>query len=661
MQTSFCLNQCPSSSWPAAASLALLLLMFQPSSLLAQKDDFNDGNDDGWTRFDPRGMLGAGPAASWSFPNGNSYRIEVPVRAELNIAGQGRAASIIESQAYTDFYVEVDIIDWDESSVQTAGIAARMKDTDPGLGTLDGYFLNYDFGSGRDLSISLITDEAPVVSQLEDTTGGVDNYDFESGKDYRLVFIGQGAQLEGRIYELPVTDEPVVVITATDATYSQGVCGLITADSASAETIADVTFDNYRAGPGPDRPLFASDPPLIENMDPANRSTFLGGISRLSFDVRTADPNTIGFDDIKVLVNGLDVSGSLTITGEPAHRTVSWDGIESDRLYTVQITASDDQGRTTVETLAFDTLNPATARMIEAEDYNYGLSGGLPLIKVCNPTEQPPTADSGGGFQDNPPPSGFESGDGGLQVNGDGVGYLDLAGIREVDFHDMSTTIGEPEINNYRLCNPVGVEKTTDAVRQKYLDLSIPDWDQDVFDVEAGEWLNYSRTFPEGHYRILLRAASSAHQEVELSLVTGNAGQPGQDTQTLGTFVVPDTGPYHEYVDLTDPASGDPVTVALSGVETLRLTALSAAGNLRLNYLLVVQGEVAIDLENPRVAGGDFLFDLGTANGVAYQVQTKAALADAWQNAQEIAGDGSLATVTLPVAGESLFVRVISP
>jgi hypothetical protein len=526
---------------------------------------------------------------------------------------------------------------------------------------LDCYFLNYDFGSGRDLSISLITDEAPEVAQLEDTTGGVDRYDFKSGRDYRLVFIGQGAQLEGRIYELPVTDEPVVVITATDATYTQGVCGLITADSASAETLADVTFDNYRAGSGPDRPLFASDPPLIENVDPVNRSTFLSGVSRLSFEVRTADPNTIGFGDIEVLVNGLDLSGSLTIAGEPTHRTVSWDGIESDRLYTVRITARDDQGRSSVETVVFDTLNPATARMIEAEDYNYGLSGGLPLIKVCNPAEQPPTADSGGGFQDNPPPSGFESGEAGLPVNGGGVGYLDTAGIREVDFHDMSTAIGEAEINNYRLCNPVGVEKTTDVLRQKYVDLSIPDWDQDVFDVEAGEWLNYSRTFPEGNYRILLRAASSANQQVELSLVTGNAGQPGQVTQVLGTFVVPDTGLYHEYVDLTDPASGDPVTVALSGVETLRLTALNAAGNLRLNYLLVVEGEITIALEDPRSAGGDFLFDFGTANGVAYQVQTKAALADSWQNAREIAGDGSVATVTLPVAGESLFVRVISP
>ena len=62
------------------AALASLLIFsacvaFTPDRAVAQADDFNDGNDTGWVRYDPLGTVGLGPMATYSFPNGG-YRIQ---------------------------------------------------------------------------------------------------------------------------------------------------------------------------------------------------------------------------------------------------------------------------------------------------------------------------------------------------------------------------------------------------------------------------------------------------------------------------------------------------------------------------------------------------------------------------------------------------------
>src|SRR5215204_470972 len=125
-----------------------------------QSDDFNDGNDTGWVRYDPLGAVGAGPQTSWSFPSGG-YRIRASRNPAIPAsAGPARGGSY-HTNDYTDFYIAADIVNWDESLDQAIGLLARM--TELGLGTTDGYALTYQVPD-HDIDITRFTDEGAVES-----------------------------------------------------------------------------------------------------------------------------------------------------------------------------------------------------------------------------------------------------------------------------------------------------------------------------------------------------------------------------------------------------------------------------------------------------------------------------------------------------------------
>jgi hypothetical protein len=68
----------------------------------------------------------------------------------------------------------------------------------------------------------------------------------DSTKDYRFVFIGNGINLTGQVYQLPDMSNPVATIVGVDATYTQGLAGIFTYDNSSAaNNPVDVTFDNF--------------------------------------------------------------------------------------------------------------------------------------------------------------------------------------------------------------------------------------------------------------------------------------------------------------------------------------------------------------------------------------------------------------------------------
>src|SRR2546425_781580 len=136
--------------------LAFLLLAAVPLMLNAQlTDDFDDGNDNGWTRYDPIGTV-LPKIATFSFPNGG-YRIQTAPSPAPTQVGPGRAGSFRMETNYTDFYVTVDIVSWDTNVSQAFGILARV--TNIGLGTSDGYAMTWN--TGGDLDISVFTGEDP--------------------------------------------------------------------------------------------------------------------------------------------------------------------------------------------------------------------------------------------------------------------------------------------------------------------------------------------------------------------------------------------------------------------------------------------------------------------------------------------------------------------
>jgi hypothetical protein len=223
------------------ALYALLVFGIGTPACFGQIDDFNDGNDAGWTRYNPIGV------GSWSLPNGNSYRIRTAPSPDPMNFGPGRAGSLRNGVTYTNFYVAVDVINWDDTVPQAFGILARV--TDAGPGATKGYAFTFDRGTtatSGDVDISVITGEVPTGLTLL----GEDSFHLVPGRTYRFVFIGTGPNFEGRVYEHPNLTTPVVQVMSLnpDATYGSGVCGLVMYDNSSNDLgTTDATFDNYFA------------------------------------------------------------------------------------------------------------------------------------------------------------------------------------------------------------------------------------------------------------------------------------------------------------------------------------------------------------------------------------------------------------------------------
>lgn len=203
-------------------------------------DDFDGGNDSGWTRFNPLGN------AIYSFPGGNSYRIQAPISPDPGTFGPARAGAYRADEISGDFHVTVDLLDWDNSSDthQAIGIFARASQIGPG--TADGYFFHYDpYGraGGATLWIDRITDES---ADFEAVSVSITRLD--PSLDYRLEFTASGSELTGRVYELSNLSSPLYEISKTDSTYTSGYFGLLVADQGALLTgnqSADATFDNF--------------------------------------------------------------------------------------------------------------------------------------------------------------------------------------------------------------------------------------------------------------------------------------------------------------------------------------------------------------------------------------------------------------------------------
>ena len=208
---------------------------------MGQVDDFNDGNDDGWDRYDPIAASGLGGIATFSFPGNDTYRIQTEPSPAPGTVGPGRAGAVRSDMVYSDFHVSVDIVDWDPSFSQVFGIIARLNNV--GLGQTDGYAFTYDITTG-DLDMTSFTGEDPEGGDFP--YSGIDNVTLVRGNRYRMVCTGAGQELTAAIYALPDLENPIARITGTDGRYSSGTLGLLNYD-VSGSSRTDVTYDNFAA------------------------------------------------------------------------------------------------------------------------------------------------------------------------------------------------------------------------------------------------------------------------------------------------------------------------------------------------------------------------------------------------------------------------------
>jgi len=260
-------------------SAVLLVALSWHGHVLAQSDDFNDGNDTApvaWTHYDGISTIfGAPPQDTWTFPNGDSYRLQASASASPGTTGPARVSSFPPNN-YTDFYSEVDVVNWDNTYSQAIGLLGRAGSFGTfGFPNTRGYMFIYVNGA-----VSAGTDNYIAIARLQNdsqtrgihgssgTTAEAHGITLDPSSKYRFVFIGKGTHLEGRIYQLPDVHTPIAVVSANTAgdsiQHSSGQCGLFAFNVADGLSIdfagpADVTFDNYVAASDAPDSSFADD------------------------------------------------------------------------------------------------------------------------------------------------------------------------------------------------------------------------------------------------------------------------------------------------------------------------------------------------------------------------------------------------------------------
>lgn len=253
----------------AAVGLAACLLTVLSQQALAQSDDFNDGNDAGWTRY----ALPFYGAPTYSFPDdgsgGKAYKIYAPpTGSDLYGLGNARAGSFRASPVYTGrFSVGVDLLQWNAAWRQEAGILYYLQDIN--LGTSDGYAATYS-SAYKTMYISVLFDERPTTAgQLADGSIVLDEQ-----HDYRLVVSSHDGYTHlFQLFDKAQPTAPWASVIAYDSTYSAGVCGLLVfQQSYPSDTMgAEATFDNYFAGVPPTGTMPATVTDLFP--PPAGRAT----------------------------------------------------------------------------------------------------------------------------------------------------------------------------------------------------------------------------------------------------------------------------------------------------------------------------------------------------------------------------------------------------
>lgn len=303
------------------------------------------------------------------------------------------------------------------------------------------------------------------------------------------------------------------------------------------------------------------DPPIISQVYP-DGTRLLQATNTLSFQVTSAAP--IDASGVQVILNGVDVSGSLSMSGAGTTAiTASYAGLQTNKIYSVVINITDTLNLSSLLNVDFDTYAPNL--LWEAEDYDYD-SGQFINSPILSST---PTAGS----------------------------YFGVSGAEGIDFHDRNGN----GAHTYRSSDAMAISGTGDTSRQNFVNAGVSDYNLGWFDgagfpdgnnvgissYQAEEWVNYTRTFAPGEYNLYARITSGSGPTatVRVAKVTSGQGTANQITTALGQFKFPALGwDAYAYVPLTDPF-GNPVKVALTNTETLKVLAGSGAN---INFFMVV-------------------------------------------------------------------------
>ena len=256
--------------------------------------------------------------------------------------------------------------------------------------------------------------------------------------------------------------------------------------------------------------------------------------------------------------------------------------------------------------------------------------------------------------------------------------YFGLIGTEGVDFHDYS---GDgPEL--FRTSDKMSTADADDTARTNFTSAGVTDYNIGYFDgggfpagqnvgldgYEQQEWVNYTRNFPAGTYNIYARIANgnSGVATVPVSMVTGGQGTANQTTTPLGVFNFPDIGwTAYNFIPMTDKF-GNAVQVALSGTNTLRVSAGSGAN---INFFILLPADTNTPTITSVYPDGTTLvqgtnklaFTVSSANHSIPQSNVMVTLNGVTNNSLTFTGSASSWNVSVPLAlNVTNYVTVIS-
>ncbi len=547
-------------------------------------------------------------------------------------------------RTYTNFYIAVDLVAWDTGTGKITNSTyfdpANVNSDHTGMtnqayigliawATNDAGSLGYNpaVPVGRPNGLCLIIDYNRFGGGIPNGTRGVINiayfkdgqpsattitlqgdYTPDPGHTYRVTFTGTNLVNEfnvrtndiyyGRIYDMLDLTRPLVTVTASripaSTWQSSGYSGIFS----TAKNIpcnSDVTFDNFVASEYP--PTTVSLPatpygldgvPQVVNRTPASWTNFYPAVGGIHFTATTLTANTIATSDIRMFLNGVDVTSGLTFGGNPSNRTVNFSGLRSNVVYDARIELANNLGQRTTNMWTFDTFSDtylaSSPRMnIECEDIDFNgsfidnpIASGFPYAftlyqethnwlvtypwPATNAINQGPTA----------------------YVNQLGVNAATNAGVG--DYNDTETGAVKDRETEFRFincgqsqgcedfeCYLLGVHTyshTFDTQRNKYSSVNPDLQEYLVRRNQGGDWRNYTRTFAgTNYYNVYLRAGCDLSAPYQLDQVSA-----GPVTNVFGTFNLTNAfgRSNFRYTPLKDGA-GKLAVVNLSGVNKIRM------------------------------------------------------------------------------------------
>ncbi|MFN0129581.1 MAG: hypothetical protein ACKV19_23185 [Verrucomicrobiales bacterium] len=529
-------------------------------------DNFDDNTKTGWTDFNFQTGLGVPVETSGQF------RFEQPPAGRPFFSASRRMADPLDLREGERLQLEVDLIEGggadsfpvlafipkenDTSSLAGYGLAKSTTDLLISKG-INRYFFNEHLEPAiqqdnirMGLILTARQGRVEIEAEIHDLNPG-------GGLVYRQTAVDTSAadvMADG-------SDEPAAPFVA------EGHYALYLYQDYSMSNPEDpykAYFDNAVVHTVPAAPNAA---PVITDVTPGSFANFLPATTAIGFVV--TDDQAIDASKISVTVNGTvhTTANGLVLAGTGTTRSGTLSGVlAANGNYSVVITASDAATASATTNLFFDTF-AADTLVVEAEDYNF----------------------DGGGFINSPVPI----------VEGTGPepnAYGGQFGFSEVDYFE---TRGAPNGTNtmYRFSDPIRMQRSFDLTRLKYTNAggaAAGIYDYEVGDFAAGEWMNYTRTFPSGSYQVFLRQSQVNHptSECVLERVTSDPSETNQTTTALGSFLGVPSGFLSRNIPLTDGSGENLIVLRLDGPTTLRMrqvTTTPADASRAQNYLAFVR------------------------------------------------------------------------